>query len=83
MALRSELMQKGVSRDIIDEVLSENDEYQAAVNAAAKRTGRWQHLPREAFDLKMMRYLQGRGFGYGICREVIDGIWEAREEESN
>ena len=83
MALRQEMMQKGISRSIVDEVLSDNDDFQAAVNAAAKRTGRWQHLPREAFDQKMMRYLQGRGFGYGICREVIDQIWETREEESN
>ena len=84
MMLRQELAQKGISREIVDEVLAENDEYKAAANAAAKRTGRWQHLPREEFAQKMMRYLQGRGFGYGICREVIDEIRETLEtEESN
>lgn len=84
MALRQELAQKGIASNIVDEVLAPRDDNQAAAEAAAKRTGRWSHLPREEFALKMMRYLQGRGFGYGICREVVDEIWETLQtEESN
>lgn len=84
MALRQELAQKGIAGSIIDELLAPRDDYQAAAAAAAKRTGRWSHLPQDEFALKMMRYLQGRGFGYGTCREVADDIWATLQtEESN
>ena len=83
MALRQELAQKGIARNIVDELLAPHDDYQAAVAAAAKRTGRWSHLPQEEFAAKMTRYLQGRGFGYGICREVVDEIWETLQTEES
>ncbi|MCA9923721.1 MAG: RecX family transcriptional regulator [Anaerolineales bacterium] len=81
MALRQELMQKGISRDIIDEALANVDETAVAHKAAAKRIARWQHLPADQLRDKMGGYLQRRGFGYGIIREVIDEIIENLSHE--
>lgn len=76
MALRQELMQKGVARDIIDDVLADVDETNAARKAAAMRVARWQHLPEDQFRKKMGGHLQRRGFNYGVIREITDELWE-------
>ncbi|NJN54807.1 MAG: hypothetical protein HC804_08690, partial [Anaerolineae bacterium] len=62
MALRQELQQKGVSREIIDSVLTEVDDTAVARAAALKQAPRWQHLPEEEFKLKLNGHLQRRGF---------------------
>lgn len=74
-ALRQELMQKGVNRRLIERALTEVDETEAARRAALKRAKRWSNLPEEAFRKKLGRYLQRRGFGYEIIREIADQIW--------
>ncbi len=81
MAMAMELRQKGIEREIIDELLDDVDELESAKRAAKKRLGRWENLPEDEFRTKLYRYLQGRGFGYGIAREVADALWEALVEE--
>lgn len=76
MALRQELLQKGISRDIIDTVIDSVDEVASARRAAEKRAGRWLHLPEEIFRVKIGHYLKNRGFYYGVIRQVTDDIWE-------
>ncbi|KAA3660212.1 MAG: hypothetical protein DWQ04_20055 [Chloroflexi bacterium] len=76
LALRQELMQKGVARDIIDEALADVDETAVAHKAAAMRVNRWQHLPEDQFRKKMGGYLQRRGFNYAVIREITDELWE-------
>ncbi len=76
MALRQELAQKGIGRDIIDEVLDAVDEVASARKAAESRASRWLHLPEAEFRVKIGRYLQNRGFYYGVIRQVTDEIWE-------
>lgn len=80
MALRQELAQKGIDRDIIAEVLDTVDEVASARKAAEGRASRWLHLPEDEFRVKLGRYLQNRGFYYGIIRQVTDEIWEAHTE---
>ena len=80
-ALSMELGQKGIAREIIDELLGEIDEFESAQRAARKRLGRWEDLPEDEFRLKLYRYLQGRGFGYGVAREVGDALWEELTEQ--
>ncbi len=81
LALRQELLQKGVQQDIIERVLAEVDELASAHRLAQQRALRWQHLPYEEFCAKMMQFLQRRGFNYDIIREVTDDIW--RDIESH
>ncbi|MCP5096899.1 MAG: hypothetical protein GY943_15225 [Chloroflexi bacterium] len=76
MVLRQELMQKGIARHIIDDVVSTIDETAAARKAAESRLSRWQELPREAFEKKLGGYLQRRGFNYGIVRQITNELWD-------
>lgn len=82
-ALRQELRQKGVDQSVIDEAVSEIDEIASAYQAATSRVGRWRNLPKEQFCVKIGRYLQGRGFGYEVIRQVTEQLWSADAEENN
>ena len=76
MALRQELQQKGVSRDIIDEAIVPVDDMASARRLAEKQAPRWRNLEEEAFRAKMAGYLQRRGFPYDIIKQVTAETWE-------
>ena len=76
IALRQELMQKGVDRAIIDQAIATVDETAAAKRLAQKQATRYARLEEDAFRKKMMGYLQRRGFSYGIIQEVTIAVWE-------
>jgi regulatory protein len=79
MALRQELRQKGVDREIVDRAVDEIDELDAARRAAEKRLNQLARLPYDQFRAKLGGYLQRRGFSYGVIREVIQESWDERE----
>ncbi len=79
MALSHELRQKGVERDIIDSALADLDEMAAAEAVARKKAQRWAHYPQADFRLKLGRFLQQRGFHYGIIKPVTDSLWQEIE----
>jgi regulatory protein len=84
-ALRLELRKKGIQDVIIDRVLEDFDEEQAAHDAAQKAIRRYRTLPRETAEQRMLAYLARRGFGYGLCRRVVTDTLDAvlvSEEES-
>lgn len=76
LALRQELSQKGIARDIIDEVTAEVDPEEAARVAGRQKASRWQHLPREDFYKKCSGFLQRRGFSYAITHKITTELWE-------
>lgn len=76
MALRQELQQKGVNRDIIDEAIAPVDDMTSARRLAQKQAPRWHNLEEEAFRAKMASYLQRRGFPYDIIKQVTAETWE-------
>ena len=82
-ALRQELRQKGVPTDVIDQAVAVTDEVASAHQAATKRIDRFRHLPKREFNEKLGRYLQGRGFHYGVIRQVLDEIHERLSEEAS
>ncbi len=79
-ALRQELYQKGVPRSIIDKTLAPLDDDQLALAAGEQRAHRWEHLPRETFESKMLGYLQRRGFDYATARQAILALLEVFED---
>lgn len=81
LALRSELMKKGVSPQAIDAVVADVDETAAAMQAARKHQHRWQTLSRDDFYKKAVGYLQRRGFKYEIVKETIDQLWQEIETD--
>ena len=65
--LRSELMQKGVDRDIIGEVLSEREDDGLLSDLVAKLKLKAKYQDEQ----KLMRYLVGKGFSYSSVREAL------------
>ena len=82
-ALRQELYQKGVSREIIEEVVADVDELAAARQAAEKKARTWIQLPKEAFFTKMNAFLQRRGFNYAITKTVTEELWREAERKDS
>lgn len=83
IALQQELRQKGIDRTLIDEATAGIDEFAAARQAATAKARRWQSLPEEQFRQKLGGFLQRRGFGYDIIREISEELWTsfAAEDE--
>jgi regulatory protein len=76
MALRQELGQKGIAREIINEAVTQIDPEKSARRAALKQVSRWQTLPKDAFEKKLSGYLQRRGFSFGIIKKITSEMWE-------
>lgn len=77
-ALRSELVKKGIDRELIDEALSEvdsDDEYAAALTLATSRLRRLEGLAPEVRWRRLTGALARKGFSAGlvmrVAREVI------------
>lgn len=67
-ALRLEMRQKGLEREIIDEVLDGTiDEEASAYEAGLKKVRSLQKLDDREFFQKMVAYLQRRGFPYAVA----------------
>lgn len=71
-ALRYELLQKGVSDEIIGQMLSEMDDETSAWRAIEGRLSRWADLPDDAFRQKIVSYLSRRGFDYNTISLTLE-----------
>ena len=72
-ALRTELMQKGVARDVIETVLGErapDADVALAKRALSRPLARWATLPAPERKRKIHAYLAARGFDYDTIDEV-------------
>ncbi len=74
IALKQELFQKGIKREIIDQTLEEADidEMKLAQQALEKKLKLWKNLEPQDFRKKATEYLMRRGFSYELVREIID-----------
>ncbi len=77
LALRQELSQKGVDREVVNEALSEIDEIDAARRVALKQAGRWRGLAEAEWRTKLTRYLMRQGYPYDIVSEIVSETWLA------
>ena len=71
-----ELRQKGVTDDIIDQVIETIDDDDNAYRAALSKA---RSLPRsdyQGFRRRLGEYLKRRGFGYGVINHTIERLWE-------
>jgi regulatory protein len=80
-ALRFELRQKGISDAIIQDVLADFEETDAAYRAAADKARRLRGKDRETFRKKISSYLQRRGFNYATTRDVLTQLENELAEE--
>jgi regulatory protein len=73
-AVKRKLADKGLDRQIIDQVASEisdEDELSVAVEVAVKRLGQLAKLAPEVRNRRVVGFLQRRGFGSGIVFAAI------------
>ena len=78
-AIGYELRQKGVDKEIIDNVLIELDEEASAWAAIERKLNRWRALAPAEFRKKAMGFLSRRGFGYDTVRVVCQKAWTTVE----
>lgn len=71
-ALFAELSQKGINRDLINEVLIEVeiDEEKMARELLEKKTYRWKGLAKREAKKKMSEFLARKGFGWEVIKKV-------------
>jgi len=83
-ALRQELRLKGISDEIIAEILSEgHDEDEAAYRAAVVQARKVRTADPLEFRRKMEAHLVRRGFSYELAREATARVWrELHDKES-
>jgi regulatory protein len=74
--LSHELRQKGVEREIIDDVLTDLDEETSAWAAIEGKIHRWRGLDPVAFRKKVTGFLGRRGFAYDTIRKTCEKAWE-------
>lgn len=74
-ALTSELRQKGVGQEIIDEVLQNIDEEHLAYQAALKNARKYRQHDWPDFRKKLLGFLARRGFNYAVAAPVVERVW--------
>ncbi len=72
---RWELKKKGISEQVIEEVLEDQDDFSAACRAARSRAMRMTGLDRETFRRRLGGFLERRGFKYGVIKPTIEKMW--------
>jgi regulatory protein len=81
--LHSELRQKGIPDQVIENALSDLDETSLALKAARKKSRRYKDLDRNEFRKKLYGFLARRGFHYSVISEVVPIVWEEISSESD
>lgn len=73
-----ELYQKGIDKEIIEEVASAEDlvssEEQTAKKLLGKKIKSWENLPTLEFRKKAYEFLLRRGFSYSLVKGVVEGF---------
>ena len=80
-ALSSELFQKGINNEIIEDALAELDEEELAFKCARSRIRKFTGLEEKAFQKKLSGLLTRRGFPYHITKDVVGTLWKEMEKE--
>ena len=74
LALKAELFQKGIAREIIEEVMSAqsgNSEEELATQALEKKIKSWMNLDRQGLKKKAYDFLARRGFRYETISIIV------------
>lgn len=80
--LASELRNKGVNSEIIQDVIeSTTPEDELAYSAAKKRIRRYEHLEWQDFQRKLGSFLVRRGFSYSTIKPVVHQVWLEKNQE--
>lgn len=83
-ALKNELRMKGVEREVVDEMVGDEQDEERAMRAGHKKAFSLVRLPNmdyPTFRNRLGSFLQRRGFGYGVVSKTVKALWEELKEE--
>jgi len=83
-ALKNELRMKGVEREVIDELVDDEQDEQRALLAGRKKAQSLLHDPNmdyTVFRNRLGSFLQRRGFGYEVTTRTVKELWRTLREE--
>ncbi len=76
IAIKSELMQKGVAKEVIDRLISETvteeSEQKLAQEALEKKIRSFKLLDSKEFKQKGLQFLMRKGFSYEVAKDVVE-----------
>jgi len=73
---KSELRQKGVAGDIIDQVVDTIDDEDSAYRAAQSKVHNLPLSDYQLFQRRLGEYLKRRGFGYRVINHTVERLWQ-------
>ena len=79
---RQELKQKGISSEIIEQVVGTIDDEDNAYRAALEKAKRLSEVDYETFVRKVGSHLQRRGFSSSVIKHALNKAWEDRKRPS-
>jgi regulatory protein len=83
-ALKNELRMKGVERDVVDEMVSDEQDEERALRAGRKKAMTLLNAPDidyATFRNRLGSFLQRRGFGYQIVTKTVRELWKELKDE--
>ena len=82
--LKNELRMKGVERDVVDELVSDEQDEERALRAGRKKARTLlnnSNIDYATFRNRLGSFLQRRGFGYQIVTKTVRELWKELKEE--
>lgn len=83
-ALKHELRMKGVDREVVDELVSDEQDEERALLAARKKAEALLRAPSmdyATFRNRLGSFLQRRGFGYDVMARTVKTLWQEFQSE--
>jgi regulatory protein len=85
-ALKNELRMKGVEREVVDELVSNEQDEERALVAGRKKALSLIRIPGidfATFRTKLGSFLQRRGFGYDVATKTVKALWQELKEDGD
>ena len=83
-ALKNELRMKGVERDVVDELVNDEQDEERALRAGRKKAMTLvnsSNIDYATFRNRLGSFLQRRGFGYQVVKKTVRELWKELKEE--
>jgi regulatory protein len=83
-AIKNELRMKGVGREVVDEMISDEKDEELALLAGRKKAMSLLHNPTMdymTFRTRLGSFLQRRGFDYEIVARTVKALWKELKPE--
>jgi regulatory protein len=83
-ALKNELRMKGVEREVVDELVDDEQDEERALRAGRKKAMSLVNVPNmdyARFRNRLGSFLQRRGFGYEVTTRTVRALWAELKEE--